>query len=82
MEANYKLRQVRMVGRYGWNGGYTHALLMGDGETVGPECVRPNYREISWATRHGGRTGWCVEAVIALDGDEDEFCAHCGKQLA
>lgn len=82
MSAQDTLRQVRMVGRYGWLGGYTHAVLLGDGEPIGPECVRPNYREISDATRHNMANGWQAVAVVALDGsDEAEFCAHCGREL-
>lgn len=76
------LRQVRMVGRYDWLGGYTHAVVMGDGELLGPECVRPNYRLIREATRHGDKSGWEAVAVIALDNpDSDDHCAHCNKEL-
>jgi hypothetical protein len=77
------LRQVRMVGRYDWLGGYTHAVLMDDGETIGPECVRPNYREISKSTRHKSADGWQAVAVFALDDPAaGERCAHCGKALS
>lgn len=76
------LRNVRKVGRFDWLGGYTHVVLLDDGEILGPECVRPNYREISWATRHGEGNGWQAVAVVALDGsDEDPTCAHCYKHL-
>ena len=76
------LHNVRKVGRFDWLGGYAHAVLLSDGEVLGPECVAPNYREISHATRHGERSGWAAVAVIALDGaDEPEHCAHCYKLL-
>jgi hypothetical protein len=76
------LQWVRLVGRYGWLGGYTHAVLLDDGGVLGPECVRPNYREVSWATRHGEHNGWCAVGIVALDGeDEPTTCAHCGKEL-
>jgi len=75
------LRWVRLVGRYGWLGGYTHAVLLNDGEVLGPECVGPNYREVSWATRHGDDNGWRAVAILALD-DGETWCAHCGKELA
>lgn len=76
------LRQVRMVGRYGWLGGYDHAVLLDDSCLLGPECVKPNYREISWATRHRQDNGWRAVAVVALDGTDDtDCCAECGKVL-
>ncbi len=82
METSQTLRQVRMVGRFGWYGGYTHALLMDDGEIIGPECVKPNYRNLSASTREHAGDGWEVIAVIALDGsDEPDYCAHCYKEL-
>lgn len=80
VNAAHLLRQVRMVGRYDWLGGYTHAVLMDDGGTIGPECVKPNYREISESTRHASADGWQAVAVFAID-DGPEICDHCGKEI-
>ena len=82
MNSAEMLRNVRMVGRYDWLGGYTHVVVVDDGELIGPECVPANYREISHATRHGEANGWQAVAVIAMDAcDEPEHCAHCHKLL-
>jgi len=81
-ETTHLLRQVRMVGRFAWLGGYTHAVLVDDGELIGPECVAPNYGAISTATRWQENNGWRAVAVVALEGsDEPDYCAHCGKEL-
>lgn len=74
------LRLVRMVGRYGWLGGYTHVVVLDDGEILGPECIAENYRQISHSTRHAINDGWRAVAVIALD-DGPETCAHCAKEI-
>lgn len=73
------LREVRMVGRFDWLGGYAHALLLDDGATLCAHCVRPNYRAISASTRHALRDGWGAVAVFAID-DGPERCDHCGRE--
>jgi len=74
------LRLVRMVGRFGWLGGYTHAVLMDDGGIVCARCTHDNYRLISWSTRHQARDGWEAFAVFALD-DGPETCDPSGREI-
>lgn len=74
------LAQVRMVGRFGWLGGYTHAVLTNDGAMICARCVHDNYRCISWATRHDAHDGWQAMAVFALDSGP-EHCDNCGQEV-
>lgn len=82
MHATQLLAWVRKVGRFDWLGSDIHAVLMDSGALIGPECVRPNYRHISFATRHNSeRNDWCAVAIAVLDGSEPYSCAHCGGAL-
>jgi hypothetical protein len=72
--------------RYGWPGGYALALVMGDGETLCPDCVRECWREIVQANLwrdNGGDPCW-TPAGITHTGETDDAltCAQCENAIA
>lgn len=84
MSAAALLRDVRRMARYrySWPGGYALALVMTDGGILCADCVRAEYRQISYETRHGLRGGWSAAGVDhAENWDEPATCDHCGKTI-
>lgn len=68
--------------RYAWPGGYPLVLVMSDGETLCPDCVARNFREIARATRDGDRSGWAAEGYQVEEAPEaDVSCAHCRRVI-
>lgn len=77
------LRQVREFIRqtHAWPGGYPKILIMTDGATLCAKCARAEYRQISYATRHGLRDGWGAHGVTIHWEGPAECCAHCGAEI-
>lgn len=83
-QTNSLLRQVRMLGRAGWLGGYTHYLVCTDGGSLCWTCTAKNYRRISESTRSSDGSGWGALVVSYVTGgeDEDTTCDHCHRPIA
>ena len=69
---------------YAWPGGYVRALVLEDGGTLCPKCVRSEYRQIVSDVRNGFDTGWTptgqfsTAEVAEVDWCEDgENCKRC-----
>jgi len=77
------MRQVREFIRHPhvWPGGYPKVLIMSDGAILCAECARSEYRQISYATRHGLRDGWGAAGVAVHMEGPAECCAHCSTEI-
>lgn len=78
-----QLRAALREGPFAFPGGYVLSFITSDGALLCFDCVRDNYRSVSDSVRNGHSDGWrVVSLAINYDGEDDEFCDHCGKQLA
>ena len=70
--------------RFAWPGGYPLVLVMSDGETLCPECVRLNFRLIVQAARDPhDDSGWRPVGFEVEEAPEEEVsCAHCRRVIA
>lgn len=77
---------------YAWPGGYEIAFITDDGGILCHDCVRKNFKEVLWSTKHAQNDGWRIVgyAMEAVDPEttremagEDyiSYCAHCGKEF-
>lgn len=69
---------------YAWPGGYPVFLVMRDGDTLCPACVRANLRLIVQGThdrRLGWSSGWEAEAADINWEDPNLTCNNCGKRI-
>jgi len=77
------LRRVKQAARdkYAWPGGYPLYILMGDCETICPDCARKEFKNIARATINPdyGRD-WQALGVDAHYEGEPLVCAHCGTE--
>ena len=65
---------------YAWPGGYPIYVYLEDGSALCPDCVRDNYRAISYATRHRLKDSWqALGADVFYEGTDQ--CAHCSTEL-
>lgn len=67
---------------YVFPGGYPVYFVTRDGETLSPQAVRENLREVALAIKlPGSNPQWEVLAVDANWEDPDMYCAHTGKRI-
>lgn len=69
---------------YAWPGGYPVFLVMRDGDTLCPACVRSNLRLIVQGThdrRPRWSSGWEAEAADINWEDPNLTCNNCGKRI-
>lgn len=76
------LAQVKHVARhsYSWPGGYPLAVLMSDGESLCPACVKSEFTAIARATINHARDGWRAEGLFIHYEGGPLICAHCNTE--
>ena len=79
---NHPLYPVWTVAKFWGHAGYDWYAVTDDGELLCVKCVRQNYREIVADTKGKVNTGWRVVGFTnSGDMEENETCAHCGKDI-
>jgi len=66
---------------YAWPGGYPRYLVMEDGGTLCPACVKKELRLIIRATRDRDGSGWHSAGSGINWEDPALFCDHCGRRI-
>lgn len=77
------LRQAKSVARepYAWPGGYPRILVMNDGGTLCPVCVRKEFQCIAQSAIGGYKDGWNPACADINWEDSDLYCDHCCKRI-
>ena len=80
---NNPLDRAKMVARQpiAFPGGYSVLLLLADGETLCPKCIRSEWRNIVDDIKAGYNSGWTPEASYIHWEGPSEYCAHCNTEL-
>lgn len=74
--------QLRASLRATFYPGYDAVFLADDGASLCAQCVRDEWRQVSYSIRHATNNGWRVRAAYcAADCSDGESCDHCGKML-
>ena len=76
-----QLRAILRAGPYAWPGGYPMFFVTNDGDSLCFECVRAEYRSVSYSIRHKVNDGWRVVACCVNWEDNDMICDHCGERI-
>jgi hypothetical protein len=77
------LDMIRYIVTYPFSfpGCYEHIAITSDGGLLCSNCVRDNYREIFYDTKHKICLQWEVTA-ITIDAELEEcYCSHCNKPI-
>ena len=81
-----ELKSHLRAGEYAWPGGYPRYFITDDGEALGFDTVRENYRQVYRATRDSDATGrpcsgWAVIGVDINWEDENLCDVHSGASI-
>ncbi len=89
MNRKYNLKNpvdmVRIIAReqFTFPGCYELIALMDDSVLLCSQCVRNNYKDIIYSTKHGNKDGWEVIGILNdSDLDGDACCDHCEKNFS
>lgn len=77
------VHMVRFIARerFTWPGGYEICGIANDGALLCSQCVRDNYRDILYSTKHEINDGRRIIWITNESKMEEETCANCLKSL-
>ena len=64
-----------------WPGRYPRFLIMADGGSLCPACVKQEFRQIVRSTASNQRDGWAAGVDCVNLEDDALACDHCGKHI-
>ena len=83
MKTSQALNAAKEVARnpYAWPGGYPKYLILTDGGSLCPACVKSEFFQIAYSDRHDMQDGWGPEAADINWENESLTCDHCNKPI-
>lgn len=67
---------------YAWPGGYALFGITTDGAAICIDCMKKEYRQISYSARHRVNDGWRIAAIeCAANCDGPVNCDQCSKSI-
>lgn len=67
--------------KYAWPGGYELIGILSDGASICTHCMKINFRNIAWSTKHHSSDGWQYMCTDVNWENPDMYCCNCNKHL-